>query len=102
MRAYNKLVRDRIPEIITAQGEQPIVRTLCREEFRRELNKKLQEEIAEYLASESIEELADILEVIHSILQSQNKTFLELEEFRLAKKRKRGGFENQIFLKMVK
>ena len=101
VKVYNKLVRDRVPEIISSKDGQPITRKLSKLEFKQELNKKLQEEVAEFLADESMEELADILEVVHGILQSQEKTFDELEKIRLDKKQKRGGFEKQIFLESV-
>ena len=99
---YSKLVRDKIPEIIMAEGGVPKVRILSNKEFQRELNKKLQEEVFEFLADASIDELADIQEVVHGILQSMDKTFEELEAVRLDKKEKRGGFEQQIFLESVK
>jgi predicted house-cleaning noncanonical NTP pyrophosphatase (MazG superfamily) len=74
---------------------------LSKIEFRQEINKKLQEEVGEFLADESLEELADIQEVVHGILQSMGKTFDELEKVRLDKKRERGGFENQVFLESI-
>lgn len=98
MKTFNKLVRDKIPEIIKANGEVPITRVLGDEEFMHELNKKLQEEVQEYLADENIEELADILEVMHGILASKKKTFLELEGLRKQKAQERGGFEKRVFL----
>lgn len=57
-----KLVRDKIPEIIIADGKKPITRILDNEEYLQELDKKLNEEIAEYQADKSIEEMADVLE----------------------------------------
>ena len=102
MRVFNKLVRDKIPDIIKAKGEQPQIRKLSKIEFRQEINKKLQEEVSEFLADESMEELADIQEVIHGILLSMDKNFEELERIRLEKKEKRGGFEQQIFLESTK
>ena len=102
MKVFNKLVRDKIPEIIRVKGEQPKTHKLSKIEFRQEINKKLQEEVDEFLADESMEELADIQEVIHGILQSMDKSFDELEQVRLEKKEKRGGFESQVFLESVK
>jgi len=101
MKAFNKLVRDRIPEIIKAKGETPIIRVLGDAEFNSELNKKLEEEVREYLADESMEELADVLEVIHGLLLAKNKTFDELESVRKEKAAKRGGFCERIFLERV-
>lgn len=59
-----KLVRDRIPEIIKNDGKMPIMEILSDEEYLKELDKKLSEEVAEYQADKSIEEMADILEVV--------------------------------------
>lgn len=98
---YNKLVRDKIPEIIIANGEEPITYSLGADEYKQELYKKLREEVNEFLADESIEELADILEVMHGILNSKQLTFEDLEKVRKAKREKRGGFEKRIYLKMT-
>ena len=56
-----KLVRDKIPQIIQADGKSPIIRTLSEEDYLKELDKKLDEEVAEYQADKSIEEMADVL-----------------------------------------
>ena len=98
---YNKLIRDKIPEIISASGKQSTVRTLTQEEFLKALQDKLQEELDEYLQSNDVEELADILEVINAILDCQNMDFQELEEIRIEKKEERGGFEKRMFLLKV-
>ena len=65
MKIYNKLVRDKIPEIINSDNGVAITRTLHDVEYLNELNKKLQEEVKEYLEADNIEELADIVEVIY-------------------------------------
>lgn len=102
MASYKKLVRDYIPDIIKINGEVPIVRILDNEEYLKELNKKLLEEVNEYLESGSIEELADIEEVIIGILDSKSKSREELEELRQDKVKKRGAFKSKIFLEGVK
>jgi predicted house-cleaning noncanonical NTP pyrophosphatase (MazG superfamily) len=84
-----------------ANGERPVTRVLAGADFRQELSKKLQEEVDEFLVAQNIEELADIQEVVHGILQSMDKSFEELEAVRIAKKEKRGGFERRIFLETV-
>ena len=63
---YHKLVRDRIPEMIKKQGETPVLRILEEEEYLEALDRKLEEEIREYQEDKSLEELADVLEVIRS------------------------------------
>ena len=60
-----KIVRDRIPEIISDSGKKPIYSTVSRDEAVEALEEKLSEELEEYLADHSLEEMADILEVMH-------------------------------------
>lgn len=101
MRIYNKLVRDKIPEIILKDNELPTTRVLNDEEYIKELNKKLQEEVSEYLEEENIEEMVDILEVIRAILEHKGVTYEEIEEKRIKKVTKRGAFKEKIFLEKV-
>ena len=98
MKIYNKLVRDKIPEIIKAEGKQVKTRILDDEEYRKELNKKLQEEVKEYLEDNNVEELADIVEVIHGILNSMNISVEKFEKVRKEKAKQRGAFQSRIFL----
>ena len=98
MKKYNKLVRDKIPEIIEAEGKETKYRILDNEEYRKELNKKLQEEVNEYLEDNNIEELADITEVIYGILNSMNMSVQELEEVSKNKANKKGAFNQKIYL----
>ena len=101
MKTYNKLVRDRIPEIIEANGHNCEVRILSEAEYVLELKKKLLEEVAEYLEEGSIEELADILEVLHSLAVAYGSSIQSVEEVRLNKASERGSFDNKVFLKTV-
>ena len=101
MKVYNKLVRDKIPEIILKDNELPTTRVLNDEEYIKELNRKLQEEVNEYLEEENIEEMVDILEVIRAILEHKGVTYDEIEEKRIKKSKKRGGFKEKIFLEKV-
>lgn len=80
MKIYNKLVRDNIPDIILKDNALPVTRVLEDEEYIKELNKKLQEEVTEYLEEENIEEMVDILEVIRAILDYRNISYEEIEE----------------------
>lgn len=98
MKVYNKLVRDKIPEIINADNRKAITRILNDDEYIKELNVKLQEEVKEYLEDNNTEELADIVEVIYAILDSKEITIEEFEKIRKAKVEKRGAFKNRIFL----
>lgn len=95
---YNKLVRDKIPEIIEKNNKEYEIEIVSKEDLQELLDKKLTEEVDEYLESKDIEELADILEVIHGILESKNISFDELEKIRLNKKEERGGFSKAIKL----
>lgn len=98
MKEYNKLVRDNIPEIMIQNGANPVTRILTDEEYLIELNKKLLEEVNEYLESENIEEIADIEEVLLAILNVKGITRNILEEIRKTKTLKRGAFNKKIFL----
>ena len=98
MKIYNKLVRDKIIDIIEADGRVAKYRILDDNEYRQELNKKLQEEVKEYLEDNNVEELADIVEVIYGILNSVNVSIQEFEKVRINKQEKRGALEKKIYL----
>ena len=98
MKIYNKLVRDKITDIIEADGRVAKYRILDNSEYRQELNKKLQEEVKEYLEDNNVEELADIVEVIYGILNSMDVSIKEFEKIRINKQEKRGAFEKKIYL----
>ncbi len=101
MRIYNKLVRDRIPDIILKNNELPTTRILSDEEYIKELDKKLQEEVSEYLEAGNIEEMVDILEVIRAILDYKGVSYEEIEEKRIKKANKRGAFKEKVLLEKV-
>ena len=100
-KAYHKLVRDRIPEIIEADGKICVCETLTDEDYIHLLDQKLNEELAEYQESKSLEELADLLEVMQAVVKARGWTLEELERVRADKAAKRGGFEKKILLKKV-
>lgn len=95
---YNKAVRDRIPEIIEQSGDSCNVKTLSDSEFLEVLEKKLSEEIQEYQQGKSVEELADVMEVIYRIAELRGVPREELEKIRGKKAKDRGGFEKNLFL----
>lgn len=101
VKEYHKLVRDLIPQIIAKSGKKAVTRTLSMPEYRAELNQKLLEETREYLASEDVEELADIMEVIRALLDLRGISFASLEEIRLQKQKKNGAFGQRIYLEQV-
>ena len=98
MKEYNKLVRDKIPEIIEKEGKKVNFEILDDDRYIEELNKKLQEEVNEYFKDGTIEELGDIVEVILSILKYNDSNLGELVEIMDEKKEKRGGFDKRVFL----
>ena len=95
---YNKVIRDRIPEIIEKSGNSANVKELSDSEFLIELENKLVEELEEYRESKSVEELADMVEVIYRILQLRGTTLEDFEKIRLEKAEKRGAFNKNLFL----
>jgi len=101
MKVHNKLVRDRIPEIIEKSGKTCITHILTDEEYIDALETKLNEEVAEYQADKSIEEMADVLEVLQAICIARGYSLEELERLRIRKHNDRGGFEERIFLESV-
>lgn len=91
-----KLVRDKIPDIIRADGLDPVIRVADPEEYAVRLRAKLREETEEFLASDDPEELADILEVVHALARQIGVTPEKVEELRAAKAAERGGFNDRI------
>ena len=98
---YDKLVRDRIPEIIMNSGKNCSTEILSDSDYLRMLDAKLDEELAEYHKDQNIEELADLLEVIRAASIARGYSLEELEQVRAEKASKRGGFEKRILLKEV-
>ncbi len=98
---YNKLVRDAIPEIIRADNLQPVIHIADEDEYQEKLHAKLHEEVNEFLHEPSLEEAADVAEVVLAICQHYNLDTSKLEAVRLAKRTKRGGFEQKIILESV-
>ncbi len=98
MAIYNKLVRDRIPEIIEAQGEKPTIRTLEQEEYLHHLEAKLDEEVGEYHRDKTAEELADILEVVFALAEATGCSKQDLLSLYQKKHDARGGFRDRVFL----
>ena len=98
---YNKLVRDRIPEIIAADGKLAKTRILNKEEYLAELIKKLGEEYEEFKQDQVIDELADLQEVILALADALNFSPQELAKAVSMKTLKRGAFKKRIFLESV-
>ncbi|SFT29317.1 nucleoside triphosphate pyrophosphohydrolase [Paenibacillus sp. BC26] len=105
MPTYNKLVRDRIPEIIANNGKTCTTRILDEASYHAALRTKLSEELHEYLEAEdnvsAMEELADILELLHALSHVHGFDAGQLETIRAEKSAKRGGFNERIYLEAV-
>lgn len=104
MEKYNKLVRDKIPSIITNNGEIPVTRILNDEEYKIELERKLYEEYQEVINSKNIdrlEELADMIEVIKALASLEGKKLQDIILLAEQKREKRGGFKDKIYLERV-
>lgn len=95
---YNKLVRDRIPEIIKHKGGNSITHTADDNEYWRKLKEKLIEEAQEFKKDETITELADILEIIDAICEYKKFDKKELKNTKTKRAKERGGFEERIIL----
>jgi predicted house-cleaning noncanonical NTP pyrophosphatase (MazG superfamily) len=97
---YDKLVRDRVPEIVLSGGRRPVTRVADAQEYRRRLEDKLREEADELGEPDAAraEELADLLEVVHALADLEGLTPEALEELRARKAAERGGFRERIVL----
>lgn len=102
IKEYNKLIRDRIPEIIEKAGEEPQTRILSRREFIKEIKEKILEEAQELIAARGqkkvINEIVDIQELIDTLIAEMGITKFELWEFQRRKNKTRGGFKKRLFL----
>ena len=101
---YNKLVRDKIPDIIKGNGEDPVIKVLNEDEYKKELEKKLYEEYNEVISAsgqDRLEELADMLEVIAALAKIEGKTLEDVSLIAHQKVLKRGSFNNRIYLEKV-
>jgi len=99
---YNKLVRDRIPEIIKQNNDIPITHIASDEEYWEKLKEKLKEEIDEFYKESSGEELADILEIVYAVRDYLKIDKETLERIREEKAQKRGAFKERIILDETK
>jgi phosphoribosyl-ATP diphosphatase len=103
-RIYNKLVSDKIPNIIKEKKETPVVKILDDLEYKEAVEKKLYEEYKEVIEAsgeDRVEELADVLEIIKPLAKLENKTLEDVIKVANKKVDKRGGFEEKIFLEKV-
>lgn len=102
MKVYNKLVRDRIPEVIKESGKTCEIEIVNGIEKQELLEKKLLEEVKEYIEDKNLEELADVMEVLFGLANELGYSEDDLLNKRNGKLQERGGFKEGIFLKNVK
>ncbi len=95
---YNKLVRDKIPEYIKSKGGTPITHIANDKEYWEKLKEKLQEEVSEFMKDSSIEEVADILEIVDVICEYKGFSREDLQKTKEKKAKDRGKFKDRIIL----
>jgi len=95
---YDKLIRDKIPEIIEQKGGKSITHIAEREEYERKLKEKLLEEVKEFIELSSAEEMADIFEVLDAICEQLGFSKDEVERIKKEKFEQRGGFKKKLIL----
>ena len=98
---YNKLVRGKIPEIIAKSGKTVSYRILSEEEYKNALEEKLDEEVIEFHESKSVEEIADILEVVNALIKANGYHRITVFKERMKKRMSKGGFGKRAFLEAV-
>lgn len=101
VKVYHKLIRDKIPQIIEHSGKKAIIERVSGKEYLDLLNVKLGEELQEYLDSQNVEELADLVEVVYAILEHKEVSLQEFEGIRTQKVLERGAFQDKLLLKEV-
>ena len=101
MREYDKLVRDRIPEVVRENDETPVTHTVDGEAYRERLREKLVEEATEFRDDPTVEELGDVLDVVAAIREAEPVDESDLQRKRQAKAAQRGGFEDGVVLDRV-
>ena len=95
---FEKLVRDRIVESIKNQGDEPVYRVLEDDEYEVLLERKLDEEVTEYHQDKTLEELADVMEVVVALCAAKGYSIEELIEIYQKKHEEKGGFSDKIYL----
>ena len=101
MKIYNKLIRDRIPEVMDKKGITYSIRQLSDQEYIQKLNEKLQEELNEYIAAgeeTQVEELADLVELVYAVLDHKGVSIAVFEKIRVKKREENGGFAEKLLL----
>ena len=98
---YDKLVRDKIPEIVKKNGQKPFFHIANNKEYEEKLLDKLKEEVFEFIKDKKIDEMADIFEVITAINSHNNWSLEKVIDIQKENRVQRGGFKNRIILDKV-
>lgn len=101
VKSYHKLIRDKIPEIIERSGKICRTEILDDADYLKLLDEKLTEELSEYQESKSLEELADLLEVMEAVVTARGYSWEQLQTVKAEKKAARGGFAEKLLLREV-
>ena len=101
VKTYNKLVRDKIPEIIEKSGNRCVIDILNDNEYLKKLDEKINEELLEFRDGYSLEELCDLLEVLYAMAKVKGYSLEDIKKTRLKKNEERGAFDKKILLKEV-
>lgn len=105
-RIYNKLVRDKIPEIIEKNGEKAITKILDNNDYWSSLLEKVKEELYEIETAETLDEtkkeLADLIEVVRAMAENKGFSLPEIIDEADKKAAERGGFHSRILLLEVR
>ena len=101
VKTYNKLVRDKIPEIIEKSGNKCVIDILNDNEYLKKLDEKINEELIEFRDGYSLEELCDLLEVLYAIAKVKGYSLEDIKKTRHNKNEERGAFDKKILLKEV-
>ena len=95
---YNKLIRDKIPDILKGKGVDFVVHSADDSEYKEKLREKLREEVGEFLKENTADELADVLEIVYALCDDLGISREELEKIRKKKVKERGAFKKKIIL----
>ena len=98
---YNKLVRDKIPDIIESSDKQAIWSIASDDVYYQKLKEKLVEELDEFLKSDAVDELADLVEVVEAMLATKLVTLSQFNDIRAKKNQQKGAFTKKIILNSV-
>ena len=96
-----KLVRDRIPDIIRKEGNVPLTRRAEAEEAKSLVIAKMYEEVGEFADEPSLEEAADVYHVFMAMIRVHGMTYDQVIKAAVEKANQKGRFHDLIVLEGV-